>query len=291
MATRLSLPMLRLVQGAAPIVIIMCGISTASHLIGLALLGILLACVFLSLPEWLMQRFNLGKNAAIGLTVASLGTLSLVTVFYLYERISHLSDKLPAYHDHFMVLYEKVLVLLNAHGINLVSHSSTKLSSSDRFPELSRVVLPEAGRVLSDGLLISVLGLIFLIVMVESPEARRGPLSERLHSHSDDVRRYIAISAKTGAITALANLVLLLVLGVDFPAVWCVLYFFPTLHPQPGFHNLNTVSCLSWKWRKRSSVKITERTHEETTEALHAGRESRHSEEAFGGRSADLGSV
>ena len=51
------------------------------------------------------------------------------------------------------------------------------------------------------------------------------------------------------------------------------------------------VSCLSWKWRKRSSVKITERTYEEATEALHTGRKSRHSEEAFVGRSADLRSV
>ena len=52
-----------------------------------------------------------------------------------------------------------------------------------------------------------------------------------------------------------------------------------------------SVSCLSWKWRKRSSVKITERTHKEATEALHAGREGCHSEAAFGGRSADLGFV
>jgi len=29
------------------------------------------------------------------------------------------------------------------------------------------------------------------------------------------------------------------------------------------------------KWRERSSVKITERTHEEATKALHAGREGR----------------
>ena len=29
------------------------------------------------------------------------------------------------------------------------------------------------------------------------------------------------------------------------------------------------VSCLSWKWRKRSSVKIMERTHEERAQALH----------------------
>ena len=32
---------------------------------------------------------------------------------------------------------------------------------------------------------------------------------------------------------------------------------------------------LSWKWKERSSVKITERTHEEDAEALHTRRESR----------------
>jgi hypothetical protein len=34
-----------------------------------------------------MKRFELGKNAAIGLAVALLGTLSLITVFSLCERI------------------------------------------------------------------------------------------------------------------------------------------------------------------------------------------------------------
>ncbi|MGI8960530.1 MAG: hypothetical protein ACR2IV_12345, partial [Bryobacteraceae bacterium] len=41
------------------------------------------------------------------------------------------------------------------------------------------------------------------------------------------------------------------------------------------------ISCLSWKWRERSAVKITGRTHEEATEALQRRRESRHSEAAF----------
>ncbi|MGI8959457.1 MAG: ankyrin repeat domain-containing protein, partial [Bryobacteraceae bacterium] len=41
------------------------------------------------------------------------------------------------------------------------------------------------------------------------------------------------------------------------------------------------LSCLSWKWRERSAVKITGRTHEEATEALQRRRESRHSEAAF----------
>src|ERR1700730_1412687 len=47
----------------------------------------------------------------------------------------------------------------------------------------------------------------------------------------------------------------------------------------------------SWKWRKRSPIKIMERTHEEATEALHAGRESRPPEAASAGAGADLGAV
>ena len=48
---------------------------------------------------------------------------------------------------------------------------------------------------------------------------------------------------------------------------------------------------LSWKWRKRSSVKITERTYEEGTEAFHSRRKSSHPEAASCGQSARLGAV
>src|SRR5215831_689785 len=44
----------------------------------------------------------------------------------------------------------------------------------------------------------------------------------------------------------------------------------------------------SWKWRRRSPSKVKERTHEEATEALRAGREGRHPEEAFAGEGAYL---
>jgi hypothetical protein len=44
----------------------------------------------------------------------------------------------------------------------------------------------------------------------------------------------------------------------------------------------------SWKWRRRSPIKLMERTHEEATEALRAGREGRHPAPAFAGEGADL---
>ena len=51
------------------------------------------------------------------------------------------------------------------------------------------------------------------------------------------------------------------------------------------------VFCLSWKWRERSAVKITERTHEKDAETLHGRREGRHLEAAPVGTGADLVAV
>src|SRR5580704_9939536 len=56
-------------------------------------------------------------------------------------------------------------------------------------------------------------------------------------------------------------------------------------------HHRMRVSCLSWKWRECSAVKITERTREERTEALHSQREGGHLEASFVGEGADLGVV
>ena len=46
--------------------------------------------------------------------------------------------------------------------------------------------------------------------------------------------------------------------------------------------------CLSWKWRERSAVKITERAHEKDEESLLSRREGSHFEGAFAGSGADL---
>jgi hypothetical protein len=45
-----------------------------------------------------------------------------------------------------------------------------------------------------------------------------------------------------------------------------------------GLAELMVLSCLSWKWKERSFVKIAERTHEKRAQALHRKRESSHPE-------------
>ena len=67
------------------------------------------------------------------------------------------------------------------------------------------------------------------------------------------MQRFIKISAQTGGINALANLVLLTALGVDFAVIWCFLYFFLHFIPNIGFllsiipPSLVALLMLGWK--------------------------------------------
>jgi AI-2 transport protein TqsA len=228
-------PILYLLQGVACLVIILWGIGRASHLIVLVLLGALLACSFLPLPQWLLERFKFRKSAAIGLGVALLGTLNSLVIFLLCERIPTFRAELPAYQERFMALYQSLVVFLNGHGIQLAGASSMHLPSSEKLLELSRVAIPEAVGFLGDGLLVTVLALIFLSAMVERPGAKRSVLGETLWYYGGDVQRYIGTSAKTNGIAALVNLALFLALGVKFALFWSVLSFFLRFIPNVGF--------------------------------------------------------
>jgi predicted PurR-regulated permease PerM len=227
--------MLRSLQGAACVVILMWAIKAASGLLVVLLMALVFAYAFAPLPRWFMQRFRLGKTAALVLTVASLGTLNVVMVAILYGSVGRMTERLPVYHEHFMALFEKLAVFANVHGIDFANLSAAKVSNSDKILEFARVALRQAGGFLGNALLISALAWVFLVEMVEELPAKRGSLAEKLAFYGGDVQRYIAISAETGIITALANLAVLVAFGVDGPVLWCALYFLLHFIPTVGY--------------------------------------------------------
>jgi predicted PurR-regulated permease PerM len=53
--------------------------------------------------------------------------------------------------------------------------------------------------------------------------------------YGKDTQRFVSLAARTSAIVAMANLVLLFAVGVDFAIIWCFLYFFLSFIPSIGF--------------------------------------------------------
>jgi AI-2 transport protein TqsA len=224
---------MRLLLGAACIVVILWGIKAASGVLSLILLGFLLAYSALPFVKWIMCQFHLRKIVALALAGGLLGTLQAVLAVLLYKNAVSVKQKLPIYEEHGRDLYQHVEVFLRAHSIDIARLSATNLSASNEIVRFSHLILPQAGSLLSDGLVVILLGWILLAMIAEDTQSSNArPILTQVQN---DVGHYVAVYARTGVLTALANMVLLAAFGVDFPLAWCVLYFFLNFIPSIGF--------------------------------------------------------
>ena len=84
--------------------------------------------------------------------------------------------------------------------------------------------------------------IIFLLVdttilrqRVENGSIKLSRELEKVYELSVAIRKYVSISAFTGFLTALGNLILLLIMGVEFPFLWAFLSFLFSFIPNFGF--------------------------------------------------------
>lgn len=224
---------MRFLLGAACIVIIAAGIKAASGSLALVLLGFLLAYSALPVLRWMMHRFHLRKSVAMALAGGLMGTMAVSLTVLLYENVVSVKEKYPIYQEHAFGLYQQVAQLLYAHGIDVAKLPAADMSASNGIVRLAQLILPGAGRMFSDGLVAVLLGGL-LLSMIEGDTKRANPGSIMTQIQTD-VARYVGIEAAIGALTALANLFVLVAFGVDFPVVWCILYFFLHFIPSIGW--------------------------------------------------------
>jgi len=243
----------RLLHAAAQIVIVAWGIRTASHILYLILIALLFAYVFLPFPKWLMRRFRLHQSLALALTVVLWASIWFVIWVALFEAGHQLMAKLPIYEERISSLYGRVGAFLSGHGIQSTHDSVKNLFGHDRIVEFARAMLPMLVGFFADRVVIFLLGLGFLVEMTYLYTGQSGLFARKLIYYGGDVQRFIAIAAQVGAINALVNLGLLVVLGVDAPVVWCFLYFFLQFIPNIGFvialapPSLMALLMLGWK--------------------------------------------
>ena len=225
----------RFLQSAAYAVIVAWGIRAASHILSVVLIALLLAYVIRPLPDWLMHRFRFRKSLALVLTAVFVALIDFAISVVLIEAAAQLQTKLPIYEQRITSLDNQFGTFLSARGVQATKYSVKNLYSYERIFEFVSAEFPTVIGLVSDRLLISVLIVLFVIEMTNLEAAKSSRFARELLYYGKDTQRFVTLAARTSAIVAMANLVLLFAVGVDFAIIWCFLYFFLSFIPSIGF--------------------------------------------------------
>jgi predicted PurR-regulated permease PerM len=241
----------------ACIVIIMAGIKAASEILVLVLMALLISYSLLPQTLWLARRLKIGKGLAVAATLVFFATSNLALLALLYGTCLKIWSRLPEYSDRFMTLYAGGAGLLASWGLEPSRFSISKSLTPEVILAFTHEALPGVTQFFGDSVLVSILSWVFLVIMTEEPAAK-SRLGQRLAVYSDDVLTYIEITSVTGLITAVANLLLLWFLGVEYPLIWAVIYYFLHFIPNLGFIAAllppTLLTLLTVGWQKAAAV-------------------------------------
>ena len=231
--------LLRALVAGACVVVIVAGLKAAAPILNIIFIAWLLAYTLTPLPNWLMRkRVPPWLAVVISLLVVVVGGLSVASL--LGVSIAGLSQKLPTYQARLTSLQETVTTLLASRGLAISEIRTLEILSPNRLVGLAGTVLGGIGNALGNAVLI-----IFLVAILLFEFAGRQTkpgidlvdltVISRLQDASRDVKMYVAITGGAGLVQAIANVILLAILGVDFPITWGVLFFFLNFIPSLGF--------------------------------------------------------
>lgn len=230
----------RLLVSLGSLVIVIAGLKAAAGLLAPVLLSVFIVLLCAPLVAWLQQR-RVPAWLAHTLVVSGVVAIGLLLIGFLGLSINQLTTTLPAYRD-----------LLETQSLALQQWLASMGVTTD---DLSSQDVVNPGRVIQlvigfiRGLLgtLSNIGLtlfIFVYMLVGASsfahKLNRGlgqdnPLLARFHAFGRSISVYLLIKSWLGALTAIGQTLLLLVLGVDFAVLWGVLSFLFNFIPNLGY--------------------------------------------------------
>lgn len=218
---------------AASVVILFAAAKSMASILSPVLIAILLALTIKPLVDWLARR---GLKRGMALLVSfilvlavGLGLLSLIGV-----AVGRLGDTLPDYESRLRGVLGGLQATLAGRGIDISGLVSSNMMSSERIVAVAQKLLGGVRSLLSGGLLILFLIILFLAEMPILEKVLDRDKSRHWLQLTVGIQKYIGLTGLMGAINAALNLVLLLAIGVDFPVLWAVVCFFFNFVPAVG---------------------------------------------------------
>ena len=239
-----STSIIRMVVIGGGIVLIIAGMKGASNFVNMTLLAYIIVLLTAPIHQWLTKRRVPSFVSAVLIILAIVG-LFVVVGWFIGLSLSQLQKDLPEYRAQLEQTAVGIQSWLSNKGLDI---SQITLPSSIPISSIAQPVISFAAKVVSgfsSGL--SKVALILVIVFFALLESSGLParmlrafandneVIGKLQIMNDSLRKYIGLKAVTGLIMATADTLLLLVVGVEFAALWGLLAFLMNFIPNVGF--------------------------------------------------------
>lgn len=233
-----SAPLEYLVGGAC-LVVLTLGVRTAAPMLNPMLMAAFLALLFQPTTRSLQKRRVPGA-LAIGVVVLAVVLCGLAVVGFMAASLRQLAGQIPEYRDRLAVQLTGLSETLAENGIPLARYLEEFVQGG----RLANLALSITSGLAGTFGAMSLTLIIFAFVLggmsrlearIAAGQASNTDLGGRFLAFSTTMRGYMGVRAVLGAVTAVIQYVLLLVVGVEYAALWGVLSFILSFVPNIGF--------------------------------------------------------
>jgi len=220
-------------------VVIIAGMRAAQSILVPFLLSAFIA-VICAVPLFWLKRKGISTGIAILTVLFGILLVGLLIGVLIGTSLQDFSDSLPDYQARLQGEMAQIFNWLRGKGVNINDRWLRKLINPGTAMQVFAGTLDSFRKVLTNGFMI-ILTVIFILLEASGfPDKLRAALGDRgspslgLDKIALSIKRYIAIKTVTSLATGFFVAISLVLLGVDYPALWGLVAFLLNYVPNIG---------------------------------------------------------
>lgn len=232
-------PILRILIGGACTVLIIAGLREASGIIGFILIAALLAISITPVVTFLTNK-GLKRGLSLFITIFSLLIIGIMLVTLLGTSVFELSTTLPTYESRMQELIVSIDGVLEKYNFDIDKVIAQSELDTKKLIQIATSLLSKLGNYIGSGIFLIIIVSLMIVEFsgyehkIQKGYIPTGSLSARMYEVRTEIRKFLSITALTGFMSSVCNVILLLALGVEFAVLWGVLSFFFNFIPVIG---------------------------------------------------------
>lgn len=220
--------------------IVIAGMHWMTEILSPFFISVLFAVLILPIVN-LFRKKGISTNISIFISIILVIVFGLVLTGILGLATAEVSQKIPEYNERIIELYNSGLEYLATKGFDKTELEEIAILDPDKVFSFSISFLKGILSSFSNFILVILLTIFLLIefvkirIKMESIKFDEDSFYFKLHELYLDQQKYLSITAISGLIAAVADVILLLILGIDFAILIGFLSFLFNFIPNIGF--------------------------------------------------------